>query len=534
MIKIIMNKIFKYSAISALLLTLMMATSCKDYFADYYDASGTYSQETLLEILASNPDYADYYRLLQATGVDDTIRLYELNYLTVFVPKNGTIDMGKDLETLRNLALMHIVRDPVYQVNMNNVVLSSCNGRSLRFISEGSSLTVNNVNILRFNERYANGIIHQINSPIEYMISLWEYLCSNPDYTKYVEYVNSCVSEEFLPELSIPTGVYDENNNMIYTDSVFETYNYYLRSYPIDNHQYHFTLFVPEDAVVEDIFRNYFVDGLGGWPPEPPEPPEPDPDNPDLDDPVEPEPFPARSDTLNFLSRVYLHGVIMGKEYRPSQWNPANLISVIGSKFNPAASNINASDQLLFSNGLFAGVSYFDNATKQFFIQKSVRLDIDSDTEVIFPEGWDPAPSMSNYTPDPQYNGDILIFTYRRLDFGTFDSPLMPRYMTLPIHNVQKGRYTVQLSYLTMYLGSNGNFGNGCVQFRIRRQGGGAVEEKLVDPRWLRPNVREDEDMMEIHVSDFGDVYLDFVSVAPGNNNSYMLYIRNINLQPVQ
>jgi hypothetical protein len=456
----------------------------------------TYGQ-TLLDALSSNPEYADFYRLIQATGVEDTLRTNEKNILTLFVPKNGSIDLSEignpaKKDSLRMLALMHIVRQPLYRKEMTGIDYHSFSNRFLRFFPKGETVTVNDIAVLTSGFRFSNGVIYQINSPIASRLSLWEKLCSDSRYTRFVDYVNSCMADIFDPELSLSSGVLDASGNMIYTDSVFVNTNVYLHDYPIDNHSFHFTLFAPDNQVVEQILQNDFWAAVGG-----------DPDKITV------------ADTVNFFSRIFTHGLIANKEVTPAYWTPSYLQSVLNSYFNPAASDLTANDQQLLSNGLFASVNKYDEASTQFFFQNKKMVDAymmqpDSLNLISLPSGWTPTPTVV-YTR-------LTDTLYATVNFATYDAPTTPRCLTVKIPDVRKGSYSVAISFYTQ-----------TCQLKIRHQGG---VEVAFDPRKYRPLHQRNIEVMTINVTDFGDVYLDFVPTGSGNNG-FQFYLRDITLQPV-
>ena len=257
------NNINRYIGALALGTVLMAVPGCTDTWDDHYNnesASGT-TNETLWEVISSNPSYSNFAKILQQTKYykDNTHPVPTYSYAdvlnggqvnTVWVPDNNALtdeECQKWLDMLaadaegggslsgynvqqqfvgNHIALWrHNISEPgidtIKMINGKNLVFDKNYNKEQGIMPTlgGIPLAEDGINIAT-----ANGVMHVIQGIAPFQYNFYEYLKYREPVTKFGEYVVSKDTIYFSAFSSIE-GLPDENGNPTYVDSVYYTSN---------------------------------------------------------------------------------------------------------------------------------------------------------------------------------------------------------------------------------------------------------------------------------------------------------------------
>lgn len=247
----------KFFTGAALVGALFLGSACSDW-DDHYDGGNienpnhvVNSNQTIKELLASMKDgennniFSDFIEVVEAcstTPAKDGSMINAADSLlnnsrvyTVWVPKNGSFDKQAYLDKIKNGAREEVfvrfvlahMSDYMHAANGvledNQVLL--LNKKVVDFDGDGSQYTFDDIQVdgVYSNLRVRNGIVHAIESPVQYAVNLYEYLVEDSRLDSLRSYLYSFDIREFNEYASIvgPTV----NGEVTYIDSVFSNSN---------------------------------------------------------------------------------------------------------------------------------------------------------------------------------------------------------------------------------------------------------------------------------------------------------------------
>lgn len=237
-----MKRTFKHKILTGIAMTaaLFLSSACNDEWDNHYKDKGINANQTLLETIKSDADLSDFYQLVEACGVADSL-LNASRVYTVWAPVNDAVNLDSLMTEIEN---GH--RDEVLvrfiEAHMTNY-LHAANGvketnpilllnkKVVSFIGSGDEYTFNEIPLMmdQSNQRVRNGILHKLGASVEYKMNLWEYLATDERIDSLSNFLYSYNLRTFNEGASIqgPTV----NGAVTYLDSVFNTSNIWFNTY---------------------------------------------------------------------------------------------------------------------------------------------------------------------------------------------------------------------------------------------------------------------------------------------------------------
>lgn len=231
---------------------ILFASSCTNKEWDEHYSTPSYTDENLFDALSKNPNYKTFVDLIVKTKCDTIIK--RGNQYTVFALTNdalSALNTDMSIENLTAIMQMHITPSAIYPNRMNNMNTPAVSGKLLKFKTTANGFTVNNVSIIEPNGvKTLNGIIYQIEKPINSLPNLYDIIASDPDLTLYRKFIDDNMYMIPDPDNNIVIG-YDTLNLPIYEKPVnYIYYSEFLQTAKPDDEQTVSTAFFPSNDFV--------------------------------------------------------------------------------------------------------------------------------------------------------------------------------------------------------------------------------------------------------------------------------------------
>lgn len=241
-----MNKIFKHKIFTGIALAgaLFLSSACTDEWDDHYSDQGVNSNQTLLDVIKADSELSDFYAVVEACGVSDSL-LNQSRVYTLWAPVNGTFNRDSLIEKAlyggaRDTVLVRFVEAHIANYlhpangSFENPILL-LNDKVVDFVGKAGAYKFNDINveIAESNVRLRNGILHKIEKPVTYLPNIWEYLALEPGLDSLCNYLYSFNRRTFNEYGSIvgPTV----NGEVTYIDSAFTNSNMWFECYEGQN-----------------------------------------------------------------------------------------------------------------------------------------------------------------------------------------------------------------------------------------------------------------------------------------------------------
>lgn len=237
-----MKRTFKHKILTGIAMTaaLFLSSACNDEWDNHYKDKGVNSNQTLLEVIKSDAELSEFYSIVQACGVSDSL-LNASRVYTVWAPVNDAvnadsllreIEEGRRDEVLVRFVEAHIT-NYMHAANgvkeVNPILL--LNKKVVNFVGNGDEYTFNNIPLVMdySNQRVRNGILHKLGGSVKYKMNVWEYLATDERIDSLADFLYSFNLRTFNEGASIqgPTV----NGAVTYLDSVFNTSNIWFNTY---------------------------------------------------------------------------------------------------------------------------------------------------------------------------------------------------------------------------------------------------------------------------------------------------------------
>lgn len=244
--------------IAYLVVLVLLTFSCKEKWDEHYGdgqkSKDVVSPLNVLDYLKSKSEYSKFVEALEKTGVDQ--QLMRNQDLTVWAINNENMT---ELEGTSDTSRM--------EYHINNLVfgkekledglrMRSLNGKYIMVATSGDDLSVAGSIILKTNMYCQNGVIHEIETPMQSVISIYEYLLSLGDeYSTIVDTIFNTNDTIFDIANSTPLGI-DETGNTIY-DSVFIIGNKLFEGIDFSSEFVQATMFLPNNDVVDNCLQTF-------------------------------------------------------------------------------------------------------------------------------------------------------------------------------------------------------------------------------------------------------------------------------------
>lgn len=222
-------------------------TSCTD---DHFDINpDVLGKATLWETIKSKPELSEYADILQSvyysrTEQKTTPETYAQLFngdqtFTVWAPVNGSFDYAHYKELLASG-----VRENIYKVEKelirNNMarytnVINGTGSQKITLFNDKAAMlnyddmTLKSSKMTTANIGASNGVLHVIDSPVDYQYNLYEYLATRSDLSEINSFIKSYQTIRFNENASTPGPTV--NGVATYVDSITYISNDYTRAY---------------------------------------------------------------------------------------------------------------------------------------------------------------------------------------------------------------------------------------------------------------------------------------------------------------
>ena len=207
-----------YISIGLLAVAGVMA-SCSEDWDNHYEPSDQVAQESVMELIQTDPELSTFARMLDIAGYDDLLASSQT--FTVFAPTNealADVDL-EDVDAVKRIVLNHIARFNNSTAAGDGHTVKMYNGK--RFAFDGD--TFGSVGLERTDIIANNGILHVLSEQIPYSYNFREYIDVHESTSKMSAFLKLYDRREMDLAASRPIGV-DANGATVY-DSVMYDYN---------------------------------------------------------------------------------------------------------------------------------------------------------------------------------------------------------------------------------------------------------------------------------------------------------------------
>lgn len=263
-----MKRFIVHPSILALTAALTLP-ACQDDWNEHYDqqVDTPYGTMSLYEAIAAQPELSDFCAVL------DSVRIFANNkptsvhyremlstdqFFTVWAPVNGSFDRDSLLRLAStqhgdSLVDLHFLQNHIarfaHNMNGRTEIVPMLNRKTL---AQGDG-TFATAQVMRDNIGTRNGLLHIVDSHVDYYYNIYEALVSLDKYNHLGDYYLSYQIEEFDEENSLAMGVVD--GKTVYVDSVFTVSNMLTRAYGyVDREDSTYWMIVPTRELWDGLY----------------------------------------------------------------------------------------------------------------------------------------------------------------------------------------------------------------------------------------------------------------------------------------
>ena len=217
--------------------SLILLGSCSEWNDHYEPALENGGNATLWQQMKANPQLSDFCEVLEKTRTFRMHKKTEVSYaqllnggqaFTVIAPVNGTFNKDSLLRMVETAKGDSMVEKSFVFNHLSRVATSLkpvpqqlhlLNGK---YVSMTES-TIQDVPIVKANQRASNGILHVAARALPYHYNLYEALCDDPDVSAIGANLRQYEWDEFDPGASVTSGIIE--GVPVYIDSVVHAHN---------------------------------------------------------------------------------------------------------------------------------------------------------------------------------------------------------------------------------------------------------------------------------------------------------------------
>ena len=247
------NKILKGWGLAS----VVMLVSCTQAVEDYYGGGNSIvGKESVFQYLQSEAEYSEFVELVRQTGMTDILSGEDL--VTVWAPENSTIpDEVASMSDAEKLQLVrnHISITTIFSRNLDRLsTVGTLAGKYLTVARSADEYSIDGVSLAERDRVFRNGVVHRISEWLLPRKNLYQWLEELGDeYSRFRDTLFSHNVRVFDAENSPILGV-DEQGRIVY-DSVWVVKNDLLDDLDLNDESLRYTLFVPDNAAFEEMFR---------------------------------------------------------------------------------------------------------------------------------------------------------------------------------------------------------------------------------------------------------------------------------------
>ncbi len=231
-----------------LLLTTMLAVSCKDEWDNHYNIEMTgKSALNLNDYIHSQADLSTFAQMLSISGYDSV--LSKSQAYTVWAPTNTALAgvSLSDKELVTKLVQNHITQFSLPTGSITSKQLTMLDRKLLMYEKTNSGYSFGGKPLAIANLATSNGIVHVINQYVPYRKNVWEYITTATGIDSLRNYCNSLTIKEFDK-----TASYKDE---VLIDSVFKYTNKYTTNLgDLATEDSIYTAILPNDAAWNEAY----------------------------------------------------------------------------------------------------------------------------------------------------------------------------------------------------------------------------------------------------------------------------------------
>ena len=214
-----------------------LLVACQDKWENYYKEDQTEGEEivaleaNLLEYLKEQPEYSEFVKLLEETGIADELTRNQI--LTVWAPVDETFPSAEvaamSMEDKISLCQNHINYIALYNTKLENgKLIKTLAGKNLLIKEVAEDLfSIDGIELEGNEQACSNGVVHKVKEWLIPRLSVYDYLLrAGDDYSVFRDSVLFYSDTVFKPSQSFVMGT-DSMGNTVY-DSVFVIENSFL------------------------------------------------------------------------------------------------------------------------------------------------------------------------------------------------------------------------------------------------------------------------------------------------------------------
>ncbi len=249
------------------LASVLVLVSCTHAIEDYYGGGNSVvGDESVFQYLQSNPDYSEFVRLVEETAMTDVLSGEDL--VTVWAPENASmpasVALMSDVEKLR-LVRNHISITTIFSRNLDRLsTVGTMAGKYLTVAKASGGYSIDAVPLSELDRVFRNGVVHRTSEWLVPRKNLYQYVDELGDeYSRFRDTLFAHNVRVFDPVNSPILGV-DEEGQIVY-DSVWLVKNDLLMDLDLNDESIRYTLFVPDNEAVVNMFeeKEAYLESIG-------------------------------------------------------------------------------------------------------------------------------------------------------------------------------------------------------------------------------------------------------------------------------
>lgn len=235
----------------------LISYACNNAIDEYYKGGQSVTrEETILQYLEETPEYSEFVKLINETGMRDILSGKDL--VTVWAPTNSKIpeniaSMSK-AEKLR-LVQNHISITTIFSRNLDRLsTVGTLAGKYLNVEHTSNGYIIDGVGLSELDQVFQNGIVHKAEEWLITRKNLQQWLEEAGDeYSMFRDTLFTYNHKVFDKDSSPIIGV-DENGQIIH-DSVWVIENELLKNIDLNDESVRYTLFIPNNNAFKEMFK---------------------------------------------------------------------------------------------------------------------------------------------------------------------------------------------------------------------------------------------------------------------------------------
>ena len=207
--------------------------TCSETQDEHFNRSDSLPDRTLRELIAGNSDLSAFSKVIETAGYNDLLSSSQT--FTVWAPNNNALsDVNVNSITKEEARLIvenHTARFN-HSTSKNPLLPVQMRSNKVYYFSEGGN-TFGGAPLQSRDVIAQNGILHTLQSPIQYFPNIYEYILTSPNTSKMAEFISQ-FEEYIIDPLSIEADgtirdtVYIRRNNLLDLQGTWNWFGSYV------------------------------------------------------------------------------------------------------------------------------------------------------------------------------------------------------------------------------------------------------------------------------------------------------------------